>query len=122
MFKLTLPLFECLQTSGLDILQSWRMVDATTKKLDLPKRYFQTILEKVSKFVEAVNEKSKSLDIFFSVEENLSKKAIFITSYEKLKVNVYNVMLDKTLYEYKKESFQNHCELGKNFACLHPNR
>ena len=35
------------------------MVDATTEKLDVPKRDFQTNLEKKSKFVKTVNEKLK---------------------------------------------------------------
>ena len=50
------------------------MIDAATEKLDLVKRDFKTILEKALKFVKTENEKLKSLDIEFELEENLPSK------------------------------------------------
>ena len=50
------------------------MIDAATEKLDLLKRDFQTILEKALKFVKNDNEKLKSLDTEFELEENLPSK------------------------------------------------
>ena len=61
-------LSEYLQTSGLNILQTW-MVDATTKDLGLFERDFQTIFEKASNLVRLLTEKaliSTIIDLVFN--------------------------------------------------------
>ena len=61
-------LSEYLQTSGLNILQTW-MVDATTKDLGLFERDFQTIFEKASNLLRLLTEKaltSSIIDLVFN--------------------------------------------------------
>ena len=61
-------LSQYLQTSGLNILQTW-MVDATTKDLGLFKRDFQTIFEKASNLLRLLTEKaltSSIIDLVFN--------------------------------------------------------
>ena len=67
-FKMMSTLSEYLQTSGLNILQTW-MVDATTKDLGLFERDFQTIFEKASNLVRLLTEKaliSTIIDLVFN--------------------------------------------------------
>ena len=61
-------LSQYLQTSGLNILQTW-MVDATTKDLGLFERDFQTIFEKASNLLRLLTEKaltSSIIDLVFN--------------------------------------------------------
>ncbi len=44
-FAITTPLSEYLQTSGLDILQAWRMVESAIEKLERISRDFSTVLK-----------------------------------------------------------------------------
>jgi hypothetical protein len=61
-FAITTPLSEYLQTSGLDILQAWRMVESAIEKLERISRDFSTVLRVATQFAENANNQLASLN------------------------------------------------------------
>ena len=75
-FAITTPLSEYLQTSGLDILQAWRMVESAIEKLERISRDFSTVLKVATQFAKNANNQLASLNSDVEVEESLPSKRI----------------------------------------------
>lgn len=63
-----------MQTAGIDILQSYRMVEETIYLLKLFCRDFDTILKEVNTFIHVVNSQFSENDILLQVEEEFPVK------------------------------------------------
>lgn len=76
-FTITTPLSEYLQTSRLDILQAWRMVESAIKQLEGISRDFPTVLEVATQFEKNANNRLASFNSAdVEVEESLPSKRI----------------------------------------------
>ncbi len=73
-FAITTPLSEYLQTSGLDILQAWRMVESAIEKLERISSKFSTVLKVTTQFAKNANNQLASLNSDVEVEESLPCK------------------------------------------------
>ena len=54
-FNKTTPLSEYLPTSGLDLMQAWRIVETIITELQCITRNFETILDSATKYLKSAN-------------------------------------------------------------------
>ena len=136
-FAITTPLSEYLQTSGLDVLQSWRMVESALGKLEGISRYFSTVLEVATQFATNSNSRLASLNCHVEVEESLPSKRIrrkklpfgetddgnnsTHNGIETYQVEIYNVVMDQVVTSINCR-FVEHEKLYQGFAVLDPCR
>ena len=134
-FAITTPLSEYLQTSGLDILQSWRMVESAVEKLEGISRDFSTVLEVATQHATNSNSRLASLNCHVEVEESLPSKRIrrkklpfgetddgnnsTQNGIETYQVEIYNVVMDQIVTSIKSR-FVEHEKLYQDFAVLGP--
>jgi len=133
-FKSTTPLSNYLQTSGMDLLQSYKMVENTIKTLRDASRKFIDVYEKAKYFSSAMNVIFENEDATFRVEEDFKETRIkrkpkfhdeiindtrYDCSKKKYEINVYNITLD-TVIESLQNRFSKHKEMYIDFEWLHP--
>lgn len=132
-FSHTTPLSNYLQTAGMEILQSYRMVEKTLSSLKLLSRDFCTISKEASTFITSVNNHFSEKDIPLQVEEEFPvKRAIKRTKFydekndttikdpiEKFKIEVFYMIMDRIVNSLEIR-FTKHHELFKDFQCFHP--
>ena len=136
-FTITTPLSEYLQTSRLDILQAWRMVESAIEQLEGITRDFPTVLEVATQFSKNANNCLASSKSDVEVEESLPTKRIrrrklpfgetdnsnnsthdVNGNYE---VEIYNAVMDQVVISIKNR-FADHEKLYQDFAVLDPRR
>jgi hypothetical protein len=133
-FKSTTPLSNYLQTSGIDLLQSYKMVENTIITLKDVSRKFIDVYEKAKHFSSAMNVIFENEDTSFRVEDDFKEIRIrrnpkfhdeiindtpYDCSKKKYEINVYNITLD-TVIESLENRFSKHKEMYVDFEWLHP--
>ncbi|KAL4119009.1 hypothetical protein QTP88_011882 [Uroleucon formosanum] len=110
-FKSTTPLSNYLQTSGMDLLQSYKMVENTIKTLKDVSRKFIDVVEEDFKETRIKRKPKFHDEIINDTPYDCSKK--------KYEINVYNITLD-TVIESLENRFSKHKEMYIDFEWLHP--
>ena len=75
-FAITTPLIEYLQTSRLDVLQAWQMVESAIEQLEGISVDIPTVLEVATQFAKNANNRLVSFNSDVEVEERLPSKRI----------------------------------------------
>ncbi|KAL4096756.1 hypothetical protein QTP88_021647 [Uroleucon formosanum] len=110
-FKSTTPLSNYLQTSRMDLLQSYKMVENTIKTLKDVSRKFIDVVEEDFKETRIKRKPKFHDEIINDTPYDCSKK--------KYEINVYNITLD-TVIESLENRFSKHKEMYIDFEWLHP--
>ena len=115
-FSITSPLSEYLQTRGIDLLQTWRMVESSTKCLQRISRDFSTVHDRAVNFCNDVNkilslqatEEQEIIEVSTSfpsqqvrirkiqADEDRSEE-IVLSAREQYKVEVFNAVMDEVV-------------------------
>ncbi|KAL4153712.1 hypothetical protein QTP88_001545 [Uroleucon formosanum] len=132
-FSSTTPLSLYLQTKGLDIFQTYKMVKQTTNTLNEQSRNFENILEASNTFTEwenmTFNDRHLGLNIPREfTERRISRKKITageiskddptINQVNKYRINVFNVIYDQIINSIK-QRFSEH-EIFSSISILDP--
>jgi len=136
LFLYTTPLSEYLQTSGLDYIQAYRMVDSTITTLKSISRNFEEILDSATNFSRRVNEQIEETELDFPYmaetelpTERLRRKKQMIGEMSrdepiecprtKYRVEVFNVIMD-TAIQSMEQRFSKHKDLYNEIALFDP--
>ncbi|XP_025406711.1 uncharacterized protein LOC112680736 [Sipha flava] len=121
-------------TEGIDLLQSYKMVENTIITLKDVSRKFIDVYEKAKHFSSAMNVIFENEDTSFRVEDDFKEIRIrrnpkfhdeiindtpYDCSKKKYEINVYNITLD-TVIESLENRFSKHKEMYVDFEWLHP--
>ena len=124
-FDITTPVSDYLQTSGLDLLQAWRMVADATMRLKIISRDFECVYERAAEFTKIVNTKLSSDDILVSSELSSVRSTRRIPGdgdqKKQFEVVCHNVIFDKVVESINKR-FMSHKDLYEEIACFDPQR
>ena len=125
-FDITTPISDYLQTTGLDVLQAWRMINDAIKKIKEISRDFKSIYLAATAFIGSLNKKLAAEDIQISTTftEIRSTRAPLDGISDPLKtyeITCHNINLDAAL-ESMKTRYQSHGELYKQISCFDPKR
>lgn len=96
-FKSTTPLSNYLQTSGMDLLQSYKMVENTIKTLKDVSRKFIDVYERAKYFSSTMNVIFENEDATFRVEEDFKEIRI------KRKPKFHDETINDTPYDCSKK-------------------
>ena len=131
-YKITTPLSLYLQTKGLDMLQTWRMLEVVAHQINEISRDFEEVHEEAKAFCADASEVLEDTDL--EVASYLPKKRARKTprhageqchdqrvsgELEEYKVNTFNVFMD-SIVENLKIRFLKHKQLYEDFACFDP--
>ena len=94
-FDITTPVSDYLQTSGLDLLQAWRMVADATMRLKIISRDFECVYERAAEFTKIVNTKLSSVRLMQRIPGDGDQKKQFEVVY-------HNVIFDKVVESINK--------------------
>ena len=134
LYSITTLLSLYLQTKGLDMLQAWRMVETTSKKVNNISRDFESIHTKAKDFCDVVNEALNESNL--EVGTALPKKRVrrkkrldgeqcqdeaLLDELQSFKVNTFNLIMDRIVTNLKTR-FLDHEMLYKDFSCFDPKR
>ena len=139
-FSITSPLSEYLQTSGIDLLQAWRMVESSTNCLQRISRDFHTLHDRVVKFCNDIK-RSFSLQTceeqdIIEVSTSLQEKRIrrrkaqadkerdegkVASPLERYRVEVFYAVMNKVVGSFR-QRFLQQGGLYRDFAFLDPRR
>ncbi|CAG9763851.1 unnamed protein product [Ceutorhynchus assimilis] len=122
------------KTSGMDLLQAYRMVEDTIKTLKTFSREFDKVVVETEEFILKVNghfmEKEIPLEVNREMcarrrtrkkkfhDENCEDEALQ-NPVDKFRVEVFNVTMDKVI-NVLEARFGKHKELYEDFECFHP--
>ena len=125
-FDVTTPVLDYLQTSGLDIMQAWRMINKATENVEKISRDFSGIFEKASNFVVHANLKSEEVNSFvpkyFSTIRSSRLAPEVITDRKKnFEVSYHNAVTDAVLSSMQAR-FSSHETLYKQISSFDTNR
>lgn len=132
-FKKTTPLSLYLQTKGLDLLQSFKMVENTTSSLKSISRNFEEVFAKAQFFAKSANRYFDEKGLPFAAEIEFANKRVqkrktfhgeSIDNFQptakfKYCVEVYNITLD-TIINSLESRFIKHRQFYLDFECFHP--
>ncbi|XP_068122030.1 zinc finger MYM-type protein 1-like [Hyperolius riggenbachi] len=123
-FDITTPVSDYLQSTGLDFIQAWRMVDDAVKRLNKIRRDFPGVLQSATHFIDLINEKLANENICLKrrfSDIRSTRKAEGTDNMKHFEISCYNVIVD-TVTESVKSRFSTHGELYKQISCFDPNR
>lgn len=127
-FEITTPVSDYLQSSGLDVLQAWKMIDDATKRLNGISRDFDRVLDKVKEYVgnldQQFNVDGHGIIIQQTIQQTrqAARRTNSDVDPEKdYEIKSYNVILDAICSSMTKR-FSSHESLCKQLACFDPNR
>ena len=117
----TSPLSKYLQTSGLDFVKAFNMVEATIKDIKKISRDFGAVVEKTNDFIKNANTSLLDCGIAISNEMSYSRGCVEVDPMEKFKIDAHNTIMDKILTSLSSR-FSLHEQLYKDLCCLDPKR
>ncbi|CAI6358093.1 unnamed protein product [Macrosiphum euphorbiae] len=136
-FERISPLSKYLQTSGMDLVQAYRMVSSTITYLQEISRDFQRVKEATDSFIVWAEKELEEVDCDeilesqfpdeSSVRRKIKKKMpgevsrdqLIINPLEKFKITVHNIVLD-TIINKLNERFTKHGSLYSDLSLLDP--
>ena len=126
--EITSALSKYLQTSGLDFINAFNMVEATEKDIQQIHRDFATVVTKTDHFVLHVNEvlEERGCDILIESSFPAKRKSkndplnkCFLDSMKKFEVDVHNRILDQVVQSLHRR-FATHKKLYADVSYFHP--
>ena len=139
-FSTTSPLSEYLQTSGIDLLQAWRMVESSTNCLQRISRGFHTLHDRAVKFCNDINrsfslqtcEEQDIIEVSTSLQEKRIRRrkaqadeerdeGIVASPLERYRIEVLCTFMDKVVGSLR-QRFLQQGDLYRDFAFLDPRR
>lgn len=128
------PLSKYLQTSGMDLLQSYRMVEETLQALKNMSRDFESIIQETDKFINMVNisflDKNfpGEIQTEFPLQRTIRKTKFHdetcgdnnsSSPIDDFKIKVFFVTMDQVINSIESR-FVKHKQLYTDFECFHP--
>jgi hypothetical protein len=123
-FEHTTPLSEYLQTTGMDILRAYKMVQDSINELSKVDRNFDSIFQAATNFSELANSELGKRNLDIEVQTGLKEKRIranqpLESAKDKFRVNVHNMVMDQVINSLK-QRFSEHGSLYADLSCLDP--
>ena len=114
-----------LQTSGLDILQAWRMVNKATENVEKISRDVSGIFKTAFNFVLQANLKLEEVNIsvpksFSTIRSSRSATEGIPGQKRNFEDSYHNAVIDAVL-SCVRTRFSSHEKLHKQISCFHPN-
>jgi len=124
-FDITTLVSDYLQTSGLDILQAWRMVNKATENVEKISRDVSGIFKTAFNFVLQANLKLEEVNIsvpksFSTIRSSRSATEGIPGQKRNFEDSYHNAVIDAVL-SCVRTRFSSHEKLHKQISCFHPN-
>ena len=130
--EIAFALSENLQTSGLDIINAFNMVEATKKDIQQIHRYFPMVVSKTDHFVQHANEVLEERGCDVLIESSFPAKRVrksknepldecLSDSMKKFEVDIHNRILDQVVQSLRRR-FATHKKLYAELSYFDPKR
>ena len=124
-FDITTPVSDYLQTSDLDIMQAWRMINEATENVKKISKDFSGIFETALNFVVHANLKLEEVSIsvpksFSTIRSSRSGPEGITDQKINVEVSYHNAVIDPVLSMQAR--FSSHENPYKQISCFDPNR